>query len=108
MLIAVLATLPLGGAAPAWRDLICAAAGLAAGIILLPGRGPVPALSRTQVAGVVLAGLILLLHAGLAFAGVFPDATAVFEALAFRTALVVFAVAAWTRVSGPAARRAVA
>jgi hypothetical protein len=106
--IAAAATLPLGCAAPAWRDTFGAAAGIASAFLLgrlllfRPSLAPLPRVIAAAAA------LMLLLHAALAATGEFPDATAVAEAFAFRTGLVAFAFAAWLALHDARARRVIA
>ncbi len=103
-----MATLPLGCAAPAWRNSLCALAAAAAAFILNRQALPRPAVSTRQFYVAAAAGLVLVFHAVLAACGRFPDTTATGEAFAFRTGLLAFAVAAWMTLRDSRARRTVA
>ena len=103
--IAAAATLPLGCAGSAWRDIFCAAAGAGAAFILVGRAVPRPPIPRVVAAST---GLVFLLHAILAASGAFPDATAVAEAFAFRTGIIAFAFAAWLTLRDARARRIIA
>ncbi len=108
IVIAAAATLPLGCAAPAWRNTLCAAAALGCGFLWLRAL-PLPTLSgRFSFPALASLPPLLGLQVILAGAGFFPDATAVTEAFSFRIAFAAFAITAVGTLRDPGARRIVA